>query len=397
MAYSLTDKGLVVSSASEIRDEIRADLEQRLGRSVDEGADVVLDTIIAVVAGRLSELGAALRQTYAERDLNLAQGKQLDGLASLLRLERNPASRANFDATPAGTPGTLVPAGTRFRLDDGTDRIFVVVDNAIIGTNDLSLEAVDEGPTSINVQSTFTLISSVLGLTGIGAPSSISPGADEEDDAAFRRRIQRTGIPGTTSNLSALTRAVSLVPGLDYVAILNNPSSTPAVVDGVSINAHSYAVVVFPTLDATNAQTLADVIYAVGPAGIEPTGTESAVVTGSDGLARTYSWYYATESLIRVTIDVGLQFGAPSETEAAIEDAIRLYFDTIQPGDDLYFLRIFGAVDAVPQTAVVNSLTLERVDATGAVLETILTPGRDADADEVFVLESVVLTTSVVP
>jgi uncharacterized phage protein gp47/JayE len=396
MAYTLTDAGLNVSSASEIREEIRAALEAELGRTIDVEADLVTGSLIAVFAGRLAELGGTLRQVYAERDLNNAQGAQLDGLGSLLRLERKGLASATFDATPTGTPGTLIPSGSLLRINDGTSRTFFVVDEAIIGTDDLSLEASIPGATSLSTASTFEVSSTVSGWTGIGSPSSIFAGRTEEDDAAFRRRIQRNRIPGTTANLSAMQRAVSIVPGVDYVAILNNPSGLAATIDAVSIEAHSYAVVVFPTLDAVSEQTLADVIYAVGPAGIEPSGDQTASVTGVDGLSRDYSWYYATESLIDVTIDVGLLPSAESGIEAAIEEAIELYFDTIAPGDDLYHLRIFGAVDDVPGTAVVSSLTVERVDAGGSVLETLSSPGRDAGAAEVFVLNSVTVTTSIV-
>lgn len=394
MAYELTSSGLTVSSASEIRSEIEAALAAELGFAVDTEADAVLGSLVAVLAGRLGELGGALRQVYAERNLNNAQGVQLDALGGYLGVDRKRLAPATFSATVEGTPGTVVPAGSRVSIDDGTGATFVLTDAATVGGSVQVWEAVSPGAKSVAPSSTFTILDSVTGWTGVGTLVSIFNGRDAESDALYRRRIRSSGISGTTSNLAAMLTAVQTVPGVDYVAVLNNPSPVAATVEGVSIEPHSYAVVVFPELDSDNEATLAQTILATGPAGVEPSGDQTEAVSTSDGISRDVNWYYATQTLIDVTIEVDVLRGVGADVGESIADSIRLYFDSVQPGDDLYYLRIYGAVDDVSGTASVTSLTLEEVDASGSVLATIAAPGRDAAASEVFVLNSITVTTS---
>ena len=398
MAYELTDAGLVVSTAAEMRDEIKTALEDALGRAVDFDSDIALATVITIFAGRLAELGGALRQVYAARDLNNAQGVQLDALGELLDLDRALAQRAFFEAELEGTPGVIVPFGARIRLEDGSNRVFALAEGHEIGSgNPVRIVAEVAGAVSLSSASTFSILDAQTGWTGVPAPTAIFRGTDEEGDASYRRRIKESGVPGVTANSEAMLSAVQLVPGVRNVGVVNNPSSTTLALVNLSVAAsappniqelepHSFGVIVYPALDDANAQTLAEVIYRVQPAGILASGNDLpealltndpsvggvAQITGSDDIVRVVRWVYAQPLLCKVDVDVNVDSTRAADTASSIQQAIVEFFRDRQPGDPVYFSSLASLLNDIPGVINPNTIQVEVTDSDNNGLGTFL-------------------------
>jgi len=196
----LDDSGFTARRASDLRDTIQSELEAQLGSALDFDRDTVLGQVVAVLATLLGDAEEAIQAVYDGRDLNNATGIQLDNLARINGLVREPATRTSSVVTFVGDVGVPVPiqtvvAGpddTRYetRRDARCGAIALFASAPNVGqTYEIELQP-SGGP---NVQATVTAQSGETAADVMGR-LEVEARANFPDDYEIRRRQSLLGI-----------------------------------------------------------------------------------------------------------------------------------------------------------------------------------------------------------
>lgn len=339
--FGLTDQGFLAPRAADLLEQIRDDYEQKTGLTIDWDADVFLGSITAVLSERGGALGEMLQAIADSRDPDNATGHMLDTVSAIVGVERQQATFSVVDLDLTGDTGTIVEAGTEVEATDG--QTWILQDTVEIdGTTTVEARPPDEGRIVASANTITEIINPVDGWDSVDNPAKATPGQDRETDAALRlRRRQSLQIVGASA-LGAIRSNLLDVDGVTAAIVVDNDSDEEATVDGLTLDPHSLAVVVYPTLSSSQQEALALEIYERAPAGIKTIGDQSATVTGLDDHDKAIRWSYADE--IAVTIDVEITGVSAASVEDEIETAIESYFEGINVGDPVRRLAILGII-----------------------------------------------------
>ena len=120
-----------------------------------------------------------------------AQDEYLERWASIYGIIRNAATFAEFNATLSGTDGTIIPVGTIFRRQDGTE--YSVTQEGVIsaGTVEINLISLLSGQApNVTATDIVSILSPIAGLDSDGVTSTIiTEGEDTETDDLLRTRL----------------------------------------------------------------------------------------------------------------------------------------------------------------------------------------------------------------
>ena len=107
---------------------------------------------------------------------------------------------------------------------------------------------------------------------------------------------------------------------------------------------------------------MAETIWNTTPAGIELTGSESAVVTDDAGNSQTVLWDWVAEDSVAVVVNIS-GIDNTADNTAAIKAAALAFFDALGVGEDVAVVRVVSAVvaamgdDVLSCTATVGGLS----------------------------------------
>jgi len=123
-------------------------------------------------------------------------GEYLDLRAEEYDVERRPAVAATGSVTFTGTPGTVIPAGTRVATPANENTLSVEFQTLAevtigdTGSATADIEALEAGASGNVASNTITLmLESISGITSVTNPEPTTGGLDEEDDESLRARI----------------------------------------------------------------------------------------------------------------------------------------------------------------------------------------------------------------
>lgn len=208
--------------------------------------------------GLLITAEALARQAVADNNAmlanqinpNIAGGVFLDAIMALTGLQRAPAEQSSTLITLNGAAGTSIPAGSQLQ-DIVSGNIFETLNTYIIGANgtvQATLLSVEYGPININNNTTWVLISSVLGWETATNNFQLTLGTITQSDVAARAyRLQAIAIQGS-SIAGAIIAAVYVVINQDArplnnsipsVKYLENETSGTLEIEGVTMVANS--------------------------------------------------------------------------------------------------------------------------------------------------------------
>ena len=181
---------------------------------------------------------------------NVAGGIFLDAILALTGLSRNPATQSFCTINLNGVVGTSIPAGSQLQ-ETTYGNTFETVNTYVIPTGGTyygaSLFSVDYGPINADANSTWTIVSSVLGLETATNNTQAQLGTITQSDISAREyRLNAIGVQGS-SIAAAIIAAVTIVinkdtapsVGVPSVKYLENQTSSPATIEGVSMVANS--------------------------------------------------------------------------------------------------------------------------------------------------------------
>ncbi len=227
----LTSTGYKLKTQNQWFDEERQlyldiDPNWNLDPSTPDGLKIAHD---AEVFGALDEV---LQQAYNSKDPNKASGYDLDTIAALTGTVRSNGTPSNISGVVlSGTPGTPIPAGTRFKSrTTGTvwtlDQTWTLDSSgqAIVELTCTTVGAVEADANTITV-----FVDTVGGLTSITNPTPATPGTGVESDSSLRvKRATAVGRPGN-NQVDSMLGELFAVTGVRRVKIYENDDSVPDV------------------------------------------------------------------------------------------------------------------------------------------------------------------------
>lgn len=326
--------------------DVAANLRERFiasphfGPSCNTGPDTAYGELIENFAEELGSAYSLLRAVVDADNPDAAVGVQLDRLAAITLLRREPATYSRAYLLLEGTVGTVIAAGKRARIPNGT--YWALEDDVTIGGGGTAYgwaACTVSGLETANAETISEIVDSVVGWTAVSNPSAVTAddtaGHDVEQDEAFRQhREDSLALAGSSTDQASRAR----LEALDYITtavVLSNRSDEPL---GSGQPAHSLAVYVYPDPADPDAFALAMYQAFLPVAGIRLWGSVERYIVDAQG-KQTLVAYTPAEVLelhaeILVTLDSEGE-AYPADGDDLVEAAVLAYVNSLAVGRDV--------------------------------------------------------------
>lgn len=357
--YNYVDTtGLIIPDTSALLDEVNAEYRGIFG------ADFVVDPETpegALIGAEVTSRASVARNnaTVANQiNPNLAGGPFLDAIWALTGGERDVATRSTVQATVTGVAGSSIPRGARARTTTGD--LFQAASSTVIpagGSVSVTFESVETGPIPAAAGTLTVIVDTVIGWETITNPAAATLGVATEGDAASRvRRRQTLALQGRSTAL-AVSSLVRAVPGVRSIAFRENVTSSTAIIDGISLVAHSVWVAVQGGTDADVAAALLE----AKPSGANWNGAVSVNVTEpASGQSFPVRFDRPVVRAVRVRATIRAGSTSPTDPTVAVRSAVLAYINGelegetgLVVGESVSPFELAGAVNRInPQLYV---------------------------------------------
>lgn len=359
----LTTSGVIVPDTGDLQTIVQDEFRAAFGLDLIVTANTPQGVLItAEVLAR----DAVLRNNAAianQINPNLAGGVFLDAIWALTggeRLRATPSLVAS--ATLTGSPGALVPAGSRASVGVGGP-IFESVGDVTIGpggTAAIAFQSVELGPIAAPAGELDTIVSGVLGWETITNPAPAVLGLARESDLAARARRRNTLALQGTSLAEAILSNVWNVPGVTSALLRENFTNAPVVIEGTNLAPNSIFVCVDGGADAD----VGAAIFAKKSLGCNWNGGTVVDVT-EPASGQVYPVRFQRPELVPIYMKVSIRAGSSvAEPAQAVRNAVLAYAagaitgeEGFDIGGDVSAFEIAGAVNVnVPAIYVAQVL-----------------------------------------
>lgn len=266
MTVSLTATGLQIQTYDEILDEvvdayaIALELTPTQKTRVRNSVQSKLGNLARIDAEREAAMQEALLAVYETLSLS-TEGQQLETVAGLLGVTRDPAVSSEVVGTASGVAATNIPNGTRLRYDPDLTT-WTVIDGPYVigggGTVEIRLASDDEDAVTVALDpdvgfDDWTILDAIVGFNAFESTQQPITGAPIETDASLRQKVRVEAYSRGQGPLRAIEARVSQVEGVTFVRAYENRT---LVTDANSIPGKAINVVVDGGLDADVAEAI---------------------------------------------------------------------------------------------------------------------------------------------
>jgi len=353
VAPSIGPAGLTVPAYADILASLITSYQSIFGTNVYLQPDAARYQWISVLAAKLNDNMGAIQLAYNARSAQTAVGADLDAIALMIPLTRLPAVAAQAALTIGGTVGTVITNGIAMDQQGNEWQLPSPLTIPTGGSIVVTAVCLTPGPVSaaigtINIPSTPTAgWNTVTNAAAVPASASQS-GQAVETDSDFRGRIAiSTGLRSLTT-LDATIAAIAAVDGVTRYNVLENFTGSNATMDGITVNAHSIAVIV----EGGVAEEVALAIYynrGIGcgmNAGV--TGFNATSITDPvTGYTMNVYFSLPTYRPVFTSLTVNAFAGYTSATRTAIQTAITNYLNSLQIGENVSLAALYAVAMSV--------------------------------------------------
>lgn len=419
----VTASGFVRKTLPEIVTELENALKAELGDSIDVGPEGPFGQIIGVMAERYSDLWELGEEVYTGATPDGATGVSQDNVCSITGTVREAARASTVTLAATGTAGTVLasgrivsvvtvgtrflttavatiaaaaawagttgyvvgnrvknnsriyecaspgtsagsggPTGTATGIPDGTCSWNYLGEG--VGVIDVEAEAEETGPSNGSARTITVIETPVAGWSSVINPLDAELGANIEPDPALRLRREDEIRASGNAALEAVRAALLQVDGVTAATVFENVTDTT---DGDGVPPHAIECLVRGGDDAE----IAAAVFASVAAGIATHGTDTEVVTDSQGIDHTIKFSRPTEKLVYVTLTLIVSSDYPVDGDALVKLAVVAYGDLQASGKNVVAsvlaaqaFEVTGVLDAsalisiAPTTVPVASTTI---------------------------------------
>lgn len=362
----VTDSGVTPTTLEEYQTLLRVAFQSVWGEDLDTSAKSPAGQWIDNIALTLSQSDDALISATGAANIFRAFKAQLEGLGALLGILKDAAEPTRVTATLGGTPGATILAGSRARSTGGD--LYALVADATLdvgGTIDAIMAAVETGPIELLAGQLSSVVDVVPGWETVTNAADGTVGRDIEPDAAYRNRYFTELFRNALSVLDSIVAQVSGLENVVSVIGEENDTDSPLVVQNVTIDPHSVAIVVDGGLDVE----IKDAIRFKKTGGTGTTGT--TIVPDPPNTDINFFRVSFINIEVTVTTTAGINF--PPDGVAQIKQRTLEYInggflgassddffevDGMQISEDLQKHRLYTPINSV-RGHTVTGLTLE--------------------------------------
>ena len=336
----LTTAGFVAKRLVDVIASLESKAKAAFGVSFVTASDTPQGMLLRIIAAPLAELWELAQQLYDSFTPSNAEGFQLDNLCALVGVYREPATHSTVTLTLSGTPGSLVPAGSKAEATNGT--AWLTDEEVTIsggGTIDVLARAEESGSIQAVAGSIDTVVSVVDGWEGVTNAADAEPGQDVETDAELRARRERSlQIVGAGPD-GAIRAKLEQLDDIEAAVVISNRTLET---DARGIPGAAFLTVLWP--NTADQERIAQAIWETMPAGIRSYGLVEATVTDDQGYSQDVAWSWATAVAIEVQVDIEVDDDFPADGEDQVSAAVLVYAEALKVGDDVLPAKIYLAV-----------------------------------------------------
>lgn len=362
MSFGLTPEGFNTKRLADIKSEIEASLRSSLGASINLLPSSVLGQIVGILSEREASVWELLEAVYNSEFPLTAEGVNLDQVASITGITRQPGIKSSVAVLFEGDPTTLILAGSIFSVvGNPTARFVLLSDTTLDGAGEAEaiLEAETEGPVSAPSGTLTVIENPVTGLDSVTNPLDAELGRNIESDSELKARrntsLQRAGagtLGALVSRLGDLDNVVAVI-GFENITFLTLEGRPPK----------SFELVVQGGDDVE----IAESIWENKPAGIEPFGSTSQAIVDSQGFPQTVKFSRPTAVPIYLEVDLTTGDDFPADGLDQVEAALLAFGNGLGIGKDVVVFpalvcaigTVAGILDVAVRIGVAPGPTLD--------------------------------------
>lgn len=319
--------GIEVPEASEVVNDLGQSVQEAFKLNPDDPnlnidptspMGQIVDAWAAEVIAKNNEVAYVAGQN----NLNVAEGRYLDGLVSLYFLSRKLSEATIVQCLCTGLKGTFIPYGAIVQDTDGNQYRHNVALGATIGDDGTVLttfSSVEHGSLEVASESVTQIVTVIPGWDSVTNPEGGVTGRDRESDAELRTRYRQSVAINSIGNVATIEANIAEIDGVIDVQVLENVSSVADTQFGVNVPAHGIAVCVFGGDDSA----IAESIYKSKMGGTSMDGNTTVSFTDSEFSNTTYSYPIYRPTVQNFYVKVDFYTDAMDDgTQAAVKQAI---------------------------------------------------------------------------
>lgn len=298
------DTGVIVPDMSQTLSEVAAEFRAVFGQSLSVDPSTPQGMLITRIAEMRDSVARNNCDVANQINPNVAGGVFLDALVGLHFGQRRAASRSTVTATVTGTNGTIIPKGSVAKTTIGARFETMYAVTIISGSTSVQMQAIETGPVGADAGTLTKIETAISGWSTVTNSLAATLGRDVESDAQLRsRRLDMLGTQSTSTIAAIRSRLSAQVFGLISQAVVDNPTTAPVTIKGVSVAAKSIAVF---TAGGASAD-IARAIYNATPAGVPTVGATTVNVadTAVSGYSTPIKYTDAATVPVLVKVTVG--------------------------------------------------------------------------------------------
>lgn len=369
MSFGMTNAGFKPKRLSDIMDSLTTKLQDVTDPAtgehpfINETADGVLMQITSIFAEELSICWEEAYLASTQFDPPNATGAALRGLVQINGINPSYGSSTQIPMTMQGTPGVVIPAGSRISNVDGNE-VYQTSTSAIIGDNgDVTVNAVctETGPKEPAANTIIAIQTPIYGWSSATNGVATSIGSDADTDTNLHIKQERATSATSYRQVDAIIAGIINVPGVTFARLYVNKTTST---DARGITGKTMAAVVVGGED----EAIANVIRLKAGSLDDFQGNLATPVsyTGELGDVQVIDFYRPTQTPIYIAMNITVTNSAayPDNAQDLIKQAIVDYAQYDQsgmagfpPGADVIISRLYTPINSVPGFKV-NSLTI---------------------------------------
>lgn len=330
---------------------------------INETADGLLAQFTSIIA---EEIATCWEQAYlasVQYDPQNASGVALRGLVQINAINPSYGSYTQISINVSGTPGTVIPEGSRIASTDGSQvyqipTAVVIPDAGSIVTTAICTET---GPNDPEPGTIIQIQTPIFGWNYASNVSTTSVGTDADTDTELHIKQSRATAATSYRQVDAIIAGIMNVPGVTFARLYVNNTLTT---DSRSITGKTMAPVVVGGVDADIANVLR--LKAGSLDNFQGNLATPITYTGPLGDTQTIDFYRPVEKPIYIAISLTVtdSVAYPTDAETQIKQAIVNYAQYDQsgiagfpPGADVLISRLYTPINSV-QGFKVNSIEI---------------------------------------
>ena len=343
----ISDTGVTAPDYPTILAGLQDEYRSIFGSDVNLDADSQDGQQLAIFARAVYDSNQSVIAAYNSFSPNSAQGVGLSNLVKINGLKREVPSNSQVIVDLVGQVGTVITNGivgdnlnlnTRWALP-----ATVVIPSG--GTISVTATCTELGSTDAAIGTITQILTPTRNWNSCNNSSAATAGNPVESDATLRQRqTASTSLPSLTI-LGGIYAAIANLSGVTRLQVYENDTD---IADADGLTPHSIAAVVL----GGDATAILSAIAAKKSPGTATNGTTSGTIIDPHGVPDVIQYYPLTVKQVDVGITIKALTGYVSTTGDLIKAAVAEFLDTLDIGEDSYYLRLVAPANLEGEAAV---------------------------------------------